>query len=120
MTTQTQNTPTDAEKAEVCDKAADVIEANGFYRHYLYNTKQAAGGTALEFCAVDVYGALNIAATGTPRYAGRSTLAWETEKAVLARTEEFSLATWCTRPGNDKVAAMRLLRETAEALRETP
>lgn len=110
--------PTAAEKADVCDKAADVIEANGFYRHYLYNATQARGGTALEFCAVDLYGAINIAAGGTPRYTGRDTLAWETEKAVLARSGEFSLVNWCTRPGNDQVAAARLLRDTADQLRD--
>lgn len=103
--------------ADLIDKAAKVIEANGYCGKYLYDTRQADGGTDPANCRVDILGALNIAANGTPRYTGNgATVA--AEKAIAARIDAPSIVTWMDYAGNGKDAALTLLRETAAELRE--
>ncbi|WP_394436181.1 DUF6197 family protein [Streptomyces sp. SGAir0957] len=108
---------TRADVAAVLDLAADTIKANGFCKHYLYNTRQAAGGTDLDRCQVDAIGAINIAVHGTPRHVGGDPLTHAAEQAVEARIDAPSLAAWCDYPGNGKQAAIDLLTSTADALR---
>jgi len=105
------------EKADVCDKAAQVIETNGHCRRYLYDTKQAAGGTKLADCRVDIIGAINIAIGGTPRYAGTG-LGAVVERALLQRIPEACITDWNDTKGRTKADAITLLRDTAAALRE--
>lgn len=109
--------PTTAEVADLCDRAADVIEANGHCKRDLYDHKQAAGGTKPEDCRVDLIGALNIAAHGTPVYTGKSLLVWRAEDAVLARIQEAAIVTWNDARGHGKAQAAKLLRDTAAGLR---
>lgn len=108
---------TDLSTADICDKAADIIETNGFCRGYLYDTKQAAGGTKVADCRVDIIGAINVALYGTPRYGGTG-LGAPVEQAIAARIDAPSIVAWCERKGNNKAQAIRLLRGTAKALRE--
>lgn len=115
MTTATE--PTDAEIADLCDKAEGVIDANGHCKRDLYDHKQAAGGTKLADCRVDIIGALNIAAHGTPVYTGRDLRVWAAEKAILARIPEAAIVTWNDARGHGKREAAKLLRDTAAGLR---
>ncbi len=116
MTTATE--PTAAEVADLCAKAADVIDANGHCKRDLYDHKQAAAGTPLAGCRVDIIGALNIAAHGVPIYTGKSLLAWRAEDAILARIGEAAIVTWNDARGHGKREAAKLLRDTAASLRE--
>ncbi|QQM45111.1 DUF6197 family protein [Streptomyces liliifuscus] len=121
MSTQTLtevSEPTAADVAAVLDLAADHIETVGYCKRYLYSVRQASGGMALDRCQVDVIGAINVAVHGTPRHVGGDPLTRLAEQAVEARIEAPSVATWCDYPGNGKDAALELLRDTADALRE--
>jgi hypothetical protein len=109
-------TSTDAEVADLLDKAADVIDANGHCKRDLYDHRQAAAGTQLVDCRVDIIGALNIAAHGTPRYAGHDLRVWAAEQAILARIPEAAIVTWNDAKGHGKREAAKLLRDTADSL----
>lgn len=115
MTTLTE--PTTAEVADLLDKAADVIDANGHCKRDLYDHKQAAG-TKPANCRVDIIGALNIAAHGVPVYTGKSLLVWRAEDALLARIPDAAIVTWNDARGHGKREAARLLRDTAADLRK--
>ncbi|MDQ0758764.1 DUF6197 family protein [Streptomyces canus] len=115
MSTLTE--PAISEIAELLDKAADVIDTNGHCKRYLYDTKQAAGGTKLAGCRVDIIGALNIAAHGTPVYTGRDLRVWAAEQAILARIPEAAIVTWNDARGHGNREAAKLLRDTAASLR---
>ncbi|MDX3354711.1 hypothetical protein PV703_15635 [Streptomyces sp. ME01-24h] len=110
-------TATRTEIADLLDKAADVITTNGYCRSYVYDTGQAAGGTPEHECRVDIIGALNLAAGGTPRYAGTGAT-WPAERALADRAKAPSVVTWMDYPGNGRQQAVDLLRETAASLRE--
>lgn len=112
------DTPPATETADLCDKAADVIESNGHCKRDLYDHKQAAGGTKPEDCRVDIIGALNIAAHGKPVYAGRDLRVWTAEQAIRAQIKEAAIVTWNDARGRGKREAAKLLRDTATALRE--
>ena len=112
----TLTAPTDAETADLCDKAADVIDTNGHCKRYLYDTKQAAG-TKPANCRVDIIGALNIAAHGTPVYTGRDLRVWTAEQAILAGIPEAAIVTWNDARGHGKREAVKLLRDIAASLR---
>lgn len=58
--------PTAAELADVLDKAATVIETNGWHRGYLYDEDRYEEGTALRDCPVCALGAINAAVCGSP------------------------------------------------------
>lgn len=116
MTTLTE--PTTTEVADLCDKAADIIDTNGHCKRDLYDHKQAAGGTKPAGCRVDIIGALNIAAHGTPIYTGKSLLTWRAEDAILARIPEAAIVTWNDARGRGKREAAKLLRDTAASLRK--
>lgn len=109
-------TPTKIELADLCDKAAQIIDTNGHHKRYLYDTKQAANGVPLNECRVDILGALNIAAHDTPRYAG-SPLVFAAENALMRHTGRASLVVWNDEKGRGKDEAIALLKQTAEALR---
>lgn len=115
-TTETLATPTDTQVAELLAKAADVIDANGHCKRDLYDHRQAAAGTPLADCRVDIIGALNIASHGTPRYTGRDLLVWTAEQAILARIPEAAIVTWNDARGHGKREAAKLLRDTAASL----
>lgn len=109
--------PTLAEIADVCDKAAAHIIRFGYYRHYLYNTRQARDGVPLDRCEVDLVGAISVAVHGTPLDLGRDPLTRAVEAAVEARMEAPSLSAWCDYRGNGKAKAIALLRTTEVRLR---
>ena len=111
------STSTDLSTADICDKAADVIATNGHCRSYLYDTKQAAGGTPLADCRVDLIGAINIALYGTPRY-GAGGLGAVVEHALLEQIPGPCIVTWNDAKGRTKHDAINLLRDTAKHLRE--
>jgi hypothetical protein len=110
--------PTATETADLCEQAALVIDANGHCKRYLYDTKQASGGMNLADVRVDLIGALNIAAHGTPVYAGRDLRVWAAEQAILARIPEAAIVTRNDARGFGKREAAKLLRDTAASLRE--
>lgn len=110
-------TPTAVEIADLCDKAADVITANGHQKRHLYDDTQAAGGTPLSQCRVDVFGALNIADHGWPLYCGRPLVA-AAEKAVQAHLGALSLPIWNDSPKRTTDNVIHALRDTATSLRE--
>lgn len=88
---------TRGEIADICDKAADVIQ-----------TEPAA-------CQVDVIDAIGIALYGTPRYVEtRQSMA--VEQALTDRTGR-TVANWCSLPCRTKHDAITLLRTTAAELR---
>ena len=103
--------------ADIVDKAHAAIEANGFHRFWLYDEKQAAGGTALRDCRVDLHGAINIAVLGTPRWVGGSNLVAEAEREVTVDCGMVSLAAWMTVKGRGKRDALALLKRTSARLR---
>ncbi|WP_432027419.1 DUF6197 family protein [Streptomyces sp. 1222.5] len=98
----------------VLEAAAKIIEANGFHRRYLWDTRQAAT-TPLEFCRVDIAGALAIVLHGSPTYAGTPQVR-AIEQMLVDRVDAPSLAAWYAQPGIDQPAAVRLLRDTAHHL----
>ena len=107
---------TDTEIADLLDKAAAIIGRNGLAKRYLYDTKQAAAGMPLDQCRVDIIGALNIAAHGTPRYAG-SPIVYDAERALEQRIDRASIVVWVDEKGRDKDDAVVLLMTTAAELR---
>lgn len=117
MTAPPLAVPTDAEIALTLDAAADHINAVGFCKHYLYNTRQATNGLPLDRCEVDVIGAINVAVHDTPRYVGGNPLVHAAENAINARIDAPSVAAWCDYKGNGKAKAIALLRDTAAHLR---
>ncbi|MGW3196248.1 DUF6197 family protein [Streptomyces sp. NPDC001118] len=108
--------PTKAELADLCDKAAEVIRKNGHHKGYLYDTRQAANRLLLKTCRVDIIGALNIAAHGTPRYAG-SPLVFAAERELEKRIDRCSVVVWNDEPGRKAEEAVELLKTTAAELR---
>ena len=57
--------PAPAEIADVLDKAADHIDAVGWYQGYLYDGTQADEGTPKTECRACVVGAINFAVYGS-------------------------------------------------------
>ncbi|WP_331746742.1 hypothetical protein [Streptomyces sp. NBC_00842] len=108
-------TETAREHADVLHKAAKVLEANGFFKHYLWDTKQEADGTPLQDCRVDILGAIAIALYENPCYAG-SPRVRAVEQALVDRINAPSLAAWCTYPVNGQQQALQLIRDAADAL----
>lgn len=106
---------TEQDAIPVLDRAAVVLEVNGFHRHFLWNTHQAATGIPLEDCRVDIAGALAIVLYGNPRYAGAPRVR-AVEQLLVDRIDAPSLAAWYTRPGVGQKRAVGLLRDTAHEL----
>lgn len=109
-------TPTALELADLCDKAAEIITTNGHHKRYLYDTRQAQSGLPLDKCRVDILGALNTVAHGTPRYAG-SPIVFAAETALTRRIDRVSLVVWNDEQGRGKDEAVDLLTRTAMELR---
>lgn len=98
--------------------AADVIDANGFTRHYLWDTGQARTGIPPESCRVDIAGALAIALHGHPAKAYTPEVR-VAEQLLVARINAPSLAAWYhQRPTRQQ--AQDLLDETADTSGDTP
>lgn len=100
----------------VLEQAADVLDSNGFHRHYLWDTVQAAAGTPMEFCRVDVAGALAVVLHGSPTYAGTPAVR-AVEELLVDRIPAPSLAAWYSRPGVNVRRVVALLRDTAVEFR---
>ncbi|MCP9997937.1 hypothetical protein LUX34_23795 [Streptomyces werraensis] len=101
---------------QVLEKAAAIIGRNGLCKRYLYDTKQAATGMPLADCRVDVIGALNTAAHGTPRYGGSPIVA-AAEELLGQQVDAASVVAWNDQPGRDKDDAVVLLASVAAQLR---
>lgn len=112
----TTTAPTRTDLAELIDQAAAVIAANGLAKRYLYDTRQAANGTPVEHCRVDIIGALNVAAHGTPRYAS-SPLVHAAERALEKHIEHASIVSWNDEKGRHADDAIVLLKTVAAQLR---
>jgi hypothetical protein len=97
----------------VLEAAAKILEANGFHRHYLWDTAQAARGTPLHLCRVDIAGALATALHGSPAYAGTPQVR-AVEQLLVARIAAPSLAAWYTQARPSQQDAVDLLHETAD------
>lgn len=117
-TTLTAEAHTETNQAAifVLNRAAQVLETNGFYQDYLWDTVQAATNLPPEDCRVDVAGALAIALHGSPRYAGAPRVR-AVEQLLLDRVDAPGLAAWYIRPGVDQRRVVALLRDTAAELR---
>jgi hypothetical protein len=111
-----EQTHTEAARAAVpvLETAAKIIEANGWCRTYLWDTRQHHAGTPIEHCRVDIAGALAIALHGSPTYAGTPQVR-AIEALLVDRIDAPSLAAWYARPGVNEAAAVQLLRATAHA-----
>lgn len=102
--------------ADALDDAAEVIEVNGYFRYYLWDTRQAARGTPLDLCRVDVIGALGIALYDSPVYASAPRVL-AVEQFLTEHIDAPSVGAWSSRPGNGRQRALDLLRTTADTLR---
>jgi hypothetical protein len=109
-------TEAEREAVPVLDQAANVLEANGFHRHFLWDTRQHAAGIPLEFCRVDIVGALAIVLHGSPTYAGTPAVR-KVEGLLVDRVAAPSLAAWYSHPGIGGRQAIALVRDTADELR---
>jgi hypothetical protein len=107
---------TEREAIPVLEQTADVLDANGFFRSFLWDTRQHAAGTPLELCRVDIAGALAIVLHGSPTYAG-SPAVRKVEALLVDRIPAPSLAAWYSHPGVGGRQAVRLVRDTADDLR---
>lgn len=110
--------------ADVLDKAADVIDANGHHKRWLYDQHQASGGTPKKSCRVCVYGALNVAISGEPIYSGVPEESALVEAAGEALRRHLGLRPidlvaeeWNDTPGRTAEDVTTALRGTAAELR---
>jgi hypothetical protein len=103
----------------VLDQTGNVLEANGFHRHFLWDTRQHNAGTPLELCRVDIAGALAIAVHGSPTYASTPRVR-KVEQLLVDRVPAPSLAAWYSHPGIGQRQAIALVRDTADELRGIP
>jgi hypothetical protein len=97
----------------VLEAAAKIIEANGWCRTYLWDTRQHHAGTPIEHCRVDIAGALATALHGSPAYAGTPAVR-AVEALLVARIAAPSLAAWYTQARPSQQDAVDLLRATAD------
>jgi hypothetical protein len=105
--------------ADALDAAARVIEVNGFFRHYLWDTRQAGRGTPIESCRVDIVGAIAVALYGSPTYAGAPRVRG-VEEFLTEVIDAPSVAAWCSYPGHGRRQALDVLRDAADVLRSMP
>ncbi|WP_199546651.1 hypothetical protein [Streptomyces sp. N35] len=116
--------PSAAEIADDLDRAADVLDANGLHKGSLYDGAQRDRGTPADKCRVCVYGALNIAITGQPRWTGkdedtaRSAAAGNAIAAHLGLTPNEVAEEWSDDPKRRKAQVVKALRDTAAGLRK--
>lgn len=113
--------PSNADIADVIDKAAEIIDRNGHHQGYLYDEDQADGGLLLKFCRVDAVGAINIAVFDMPRWPAEdnpsSPLA---QAAVLALQETVGkpVPGWNDEDERTQDDVITFLWETSERLRK--
>lgn len=89
--------------------ANHLIQRQGFYPHYLWDTRQAHRGTPIEECRLDIAGALAVTLYGLPTYAATPRVL-AIEKLIVDRIDVPSLPAWYTlaRPRtSDAVALLR-------------
>lgn len=109
--------------ADVLDKAAAVIDRNGWTQGDLYDMAQGEDRPAQD-CRVCAIGAINTAVYGDPMYPVRSSqLSTPGEHAVdlmrdHLRLGSMKLAVWNDTPGRTADEVTRAMRETAAGLRK--
>lgn len=110
--------------ADLLDKAAQIIEANGWLQDDYYDfTESQVMQKQPKECRVCAYGALNIAATGAPSPHAVDEEVDVVEDAADAVTsvlgiEGLDLAAWNDVPGRTAQEVIDGMRTTAAALRE--
>lgn len=115
-------TPVPSEIAAILDRAADHIDAVGWWRGELYDHRQAATRPLLQ-CSVCAIGAINVALHGEPtfkmRLAGEDVLDAHSVAAFVEQRLKVDdeIATWNDRPGRTQGEVTAALRETAAELR---
>ena len=117
MTTE----PSRERKAEIADKAAEVVDTNGHHRGYLYDEAQADEGTKPAECRVDAVGAVNVAVFGQPCWPSEEHPERFLAEAVvveLEKTIKQPAAGWNDAKGRQKRQVVKALRDTAASLRQ--
>ncbi|MGW1492614.1 DUF6197 family protein [Streptomyces sp. NPDC002402] len=113
--------PSPAAIADILDKAADHIDAVGWHQSYLYDADQAEAGTPLPECRVCILGAINVAATGTPRY-GAAYRAGDEPLPLMVNFAQDAVARHLGSPGFDSAVwndmGERTQDEVTQALRD--
>ncbi len=120
MTTATE--PTNAEIADVLEKAAAHLERVGLNKGYLYSENEADKGTPLVDCPVCAWGAIYYAVHGEPRWSSIGTdadfqLAQAAGSAVVAHLHAQTLVNWSDAKGRQKRQVAKAFRDTAAGLR---
>jgi len=124
MTTLTE--PSVADIAEVLDKAAAVVDANGHHKGYLYDEEQADGQslddrTPIAACRVDVVGAINIAVFGKPRWPAEDHAGCRIAEAAVLAFAAFvkkPVQGWNDDPARTGDDVITALWDTASGLRK--
>ncbi|NGO71652.1 DUF6197 family protein [Streptomyces boncukensis] len=113
--------PEDDAVADALERAAGVIETNGYHKGYLYDEAQADEGTRREACRVCAVGSLGIAVYGRPTIGAESdhrqiVLAYAAQRALLRHLRQRengrvdSVEAWNdeeARTADDVTAALR-------------
>lgn len=120
MTASTITLPA-AEVADAAEKAAEVIEANGLHKGYLYDEDKADEGVKPADCPVDAVGAINVAVFGQPCWPSDShtgSLLAQTVALALQETVGKPVPGWNDEAGRTDDDVITRLLETAERLRK--
>lgn len=114
-----------AETADILDRAAEVIERNGWHQGDYFNRDQEGAGINPADCAVCTRGAINIVATGgnpVNDYDVNGVAAAEALDLFLWDTFEaegrYGIAPWNDAPERTAAEVIAVLREAAAAERE--
>lgn len=103
------------EAIPVLEQVEKILNTNGYFRHFLWDTRQAAG-TPIHLCRVSIPGAIGIALYDDPRYATGPRV-HAIEQLLADRTSAPSLAAWSCYPGHGQEQALELVRSAVDALR---
>lgn len=118
----TATEPTDAEIAEVLEKAAEHLERVGLNKGYLYDEDKADEGTPITDCPVCAWGAILYAVHGAPRPSSTGSdadfqLGQAAGSAVAAHLHIQKLVDWSDAKGRQKRQVAKAFRDTAAGLR---
>ena len=118
----TIDAPSNAELADVLDKAEAHIERVGHHKNYLYDEKQADQGIPIVDCPTCVWGAIHYAIHGEPRPSSTGTheeflLGQMAGDEVRKHLHVQTLVAWNDAKGRQKRQVVKALRDTAAALR---
>jgi hypothetical protein len=111
--------PTPAAQADVLDKAADHLDAHGWFQGSMYDSKQLVEGTPLGECRTDILGALKAAVLGEPRWAGSVDDLAVVDLALVALHQRLGMdaVAWNDVDGRTVEEVIAAMRETAASLR---